>query len=128
MLPPLSNSRPRLRSLLPCLPACPTLQVERQQELLGELDAIPPRLQRSLEDYKRHEATLDLITAVLADIVSANLQPCVALPAMHAVHAFSCSHPLGSVPDPTLGLFPTLELAPLWTCNPCLPAPDGPLA
>ena len=84
MLPPLFNSRPRLRSLLPCLPACPTLQVERLQELLGELDAIPPRLQRSLEDYKRHEATLDLITAVLADIVSANLQPCVALPAMHA--------------------------------------------
>ena len=54
--------------------------MERLQELLGELDAIPPRLQRSLEDYKRHEATLDLITAVLADIVSMQCLPALPLP------------------------------------------------
>ncbi len=35
------------------------------------LDGIPPRLRRSLEDYKLHEETMDLVQGVLADIVSA---------------------------------------------------------
>ncbi|KAL4430616.1 hypothetical protein ABPG77_005856 [Micractinium sp. CCAP 211/92] len=43
-------------------------QVQRLQQLLGVLDGIPPRLRRSLEDYKLHEETMDLVQGVLADI------------------------------------------------------------
>jgi hypothetical protein len=44
--------------------------VDRLQQLLAVLDAIPPRLGRSLEEYQRHEETLEAIQGVLADIVS----------------------------------------------------------
>lgn len=45
-------------------------QVDRLAALLRALDAIPPRLGRSLEDYRRQEATSDAVQAVLNDIVS----------------------------------------------------------
>lgn len=43
-------------------------QVDRLQQLLAVLDAIPPRLGRTLEEYQQHEETLDAIQGVLADI------------------------------------------------------------
>jgi hypothetical protein len=45
-------------------------QVTCLSEHLGVLDAIPPRLSRTLEDYQRHEEVTDAIEAVLAGIVS----------------------------------------------------------
>ncbi|KAI3425818.1 hypothetical protein D9Q98_007793 [Chlorella vulgaris] len=43
-------------------------QVTCLSEHLGVLDAIPPRLSRTLEDYQRHEEVTDAIEAVLAGI------------------------------------------------------------
>lgn len=52
----------------------PSRQVERLQGLLQVLDAIPPRMHRSLGDYERLEEAQEAVAAVLADIVSRGRQ------------------------------------------------------
>jgi hypothetical protein len=89
-------------------------QVDRLAALLRALDAIPPRLGRSLEDYRRQEQTLDAIQAVLNDIVSRRPpQPGVLFCSLHSaaaaaqaavfVDAFQAAPPpLGSRQPPML--------------------------
>ena len=51
-------------------PPPPPVQVQRLAALLQVLEGIPPRLRRSLEDYKLHEETTEALEAALSDIVS----------------------------------------------------------
>lgn len=70
--------------------------MQRLQHLLGVLGGIPPRLRRSLEDYKLHEETMDLVQGALADIVSAAQGQTPR--SLFSLHFFSGLMPLWSLP------------------------------
>lgn len=57
------------------LSSCAPRQVCRVVALLAVLERIPPRLRRSLEDYKLHEETMEALNGVLSDIVSGSPLP-----------------------------------------------------
>lgn len=97
-------------------PIIALLQVQRLQQLLGVLDAIPPRLRRTLEDYKLHEETMDLVQGVLADIVSgAGRLACVAPQAGAAARGVSAFARLPAAASPCA----SRRGSPCWLDSPC---------